>query len=95
MNEKLIEKKLRESVKKLGGMALKFTSPGTAGVPDRIVIMPGGKIHFVEVKSAGKKLSPMQKRFAGKLTDLNFHFWALSSQQALDEFIYFLKIEQQ
>lgn len=55
MNEKLLERKLREEVKKLGGIALKFTSPFYTGMPDRIILMPGAKTRFVELKSPGKK----------------------------------------
>ena len=44
MREKIIEEKLTKAVKQNGGVCWKFTSPGTAGVPDRIVLMPGGRI---------------------------------------------------
>ena len=58
--EKAIEKKYRESVKKRGGLALKFVSPGFTGVPDRIALFPGGRIEFVELKAPGKKPTPRQ-----------------------------------
>ena len=48
MREKIIEEKLTKAVKQNGGVCWKFTSPGTAGVPDRIVLMPGGRIAFVD-----------------------------------------------
>ena len=51
MREKIIEEKLTKAVKQNGGVCWKFTSPGTAGVPDRIVLMPGGRIAFVDRKS--------------------------------------------
>ena len=57
MREKVIEHKLLTEVKKIGGLALKFVSPGYDGVPDRIVLLPGGKIGFVEVKAPGRKAS--------------------------------------
>ena len=57
MLEKEIEKRLCDGVKKLGGYAYKFTSPGNDGVPDRMVIMPGGDITFVELKTDTGKLS--------------------------------------
>ncbi len=94
-SEKLIEKKLREGVKKLGGMALKFTSPGTAGVPDRIVLMPGGKIYFVETKSEGKKLSTRQTLFSGKLEWLGHFFMVVYSESSLYHFLYHIKTEQE
>ena len=55
--EKVIERKLRDGVKKLGGGAqcLKFESPGTSGVPDRMILLPGGHTVFVELKQVGKR----------------------------------------
>ena len=54
MLESVIESRLRQEAKKRGGMALKFVSPGMNGVPDRIVLMPGGKMAFVELKAPGE-----------------------------------------
>lgn len=53
--EKRIEAKFREKIKSLGGRALKFISPGNAGVPDRLVILPGNKIGFAELKRPRRK----------------------------------------
>ena len=50
MREKTIEQKFVMEVKRVGGLAVKFTSPGFDGVPDRIALLPGGKMAFVEVK---------------------------------------------
>ena len=61
MREKSIEEKLVAAVKAQGGVCWKFTSPGTAGVPDRIVLMPAGRISFVEVKAPGEKPRPLQR----------------------------------
>jgi len=55
MLEKEVERHLREGVKSLDGMCLKFVTPGFTGVPDRIVIMPGGHIAFVELKRPGQR----------------------------------------
>lgn len=54
MRENEIERRLAVSVKKMGGMAVKFTSPGLDGVPDRIVLLPGRKIAFVELRLRGR-----------------------------------------
>ena len=51
MRESVIETRLRNGVKAMGGICWKFVSPGTAGVPDRLIILPGGKMIFVELKS--------------------------------------------
>ncbi len=61
MREQEIEQKLRQAVKEMGGRAYKFISPGNVGVPDRIVIMPGGRIYFVELKTASGRLTPIQQ----------------------------------
>lgn len=55
MLEKEIERKLKLPIKKLGGLCLKFETPGYTGVPDRIILLPGGVIRFVETKAPGKK----------------------------------------
>lgn len=60
MLEKEIERKLKEEARRRDGIAIKFTSPGLSGVPDRLVLMPGGKMGFVEVKAPGKSPRPLQ-----------------------------------
>lgn len=61
MKESAIEKRFVQDLKALGCLAYKFVSPGNDGVPDRIVITPSGKVHFVELKTEAGKLSPVQK----------------------------------
>ncbi len=58
MREKTIEQKFRAAVKAAGGLAVKFTSPGFDGVPDRLALLPDGKMAFVEVKAPGEKPRP-------------------------------------
>lgn len=87
MNEKLIEKKLREGIKQSGGLALKFVSPAFTGVPDRIVLMPEGKMVFVELKSTGKGLTPRQAIVFPMLRKLGFIVVVIDSQSQLDEFL--------
>jgi len=86
MNEKLIEKKLREGAKKMGGIALKFISPYFTGIPDRLVLIPKGKIYFVELKSTGKKPSPRQEKVKALLEKLGFRVFVIDSQKGLDDF---------
>lgn len=61
MTEAYIENWLVSQVKKLGGIADKFVSPGSPGVPDRVVILPGGRVIFVELKTETGKLEPIQE----------------------------------
>jgi hypothetical protein len=73
--EKDIERKLRVTVTKLGGQCLKWNCPGWSGVPDRIILLPGGRVLFAETKRPkGGKLSAMQKWWLSKLKRLGF--WA-------------------
>ena len=72
MQEKYIEQKLVGTVKSMGGMAPKFVSPGIDGMPDRIVLLPMGRIAFVECKATGKKMRPLQKKRKKQLEALGF-----------------------
>lgn len=72
MREKEIEAKLRTAVKALGGLCLKWESPGYTGVPDRMILLPGGRIFFVELKAPGKKERPRQVVVQQILTRLGF-----------------------
>ena len=71
-SEKRVEKIFTDTVKKMGGMAVKFTSPGLDGVPDRIVLLPDRKIAFVELKAPGKKPRPLQIKRMRQLECLGF-----------------------
>ena len=62
MTEREIERALCDRVKELGGVAYKFVSPGHSGVPDRIVVLPGGVIGFVELKRTGEKPRALQRK---------------------------------
>ena len=86
MLESEIEKKLVREIRKMGGMAYKFVSPGNTGVPDRIVILPG-VIIFVELKTETGRLSPGQKRQIGKLQDLGMKVVVLHGMKELEEFL--------
>ena len=80
MREKIIEHKLVQAVKRRGGIALKFVSPGFDGMPDRLVLLPGGKIAFVEVKRPGEKPRPLQESRHGMLRRLGFQVFVLDDE---------------
>ncbi len=88
-SEKEIEAYLVRSVKNKKGLCMKWTSPGNAGVPDRLIIVPWGEIYFVELKAEGKRnnLSPLQKNFIQKLKNLNCDVRVIASFQEVDKFI--------
>ena len=67
MNESGIERQLVEGVKKLGGMCLKFVSPSTPGVPDRLIITADGRIIFAELKTETGRLSKIQRYVTGEM----------------------------
>lgn len=87
MNEKYIEKKLRERVSDIGGLALKFTSAFYTGMPDRLVLMPGMKMYWVEVKSTGKKLSANQVASKRRLEVLGFEVYVIDDSEKLQDFL--------
>ena len=67
MKESQIERRLVEGVKRLGGMCLKFVSPGTLGVPDRIIITAKGRVIFVELKTETGRLTKIQRYVVGEM----------------------------
>lgn len=77
MQEKYIEQKLVATVKRRGGIAPKFVSPGIDGMPDRIVLLPMGRIAFVECKATGKKMRPLQNKRKKQLEALGFLVYCL------------------
>ena len=72
-------------IRRIGGVCFKFVSPGTVGVPDRIVILPGGEITWVELKTWLGKLSPEQVRMHKRLKDLEQEVVVLRSTDQIDK----------
>ena len=83
MREKAIEQKLIKAVKAMGGIAPKFTSPGFDGMPDRLVLMPYGKMAFVEVKAPGEKARPLQLARHRLLRGLGFKVYVLDNEEQI------------
>ena len=86
--EKEIERKLKVLVEgRLGGACLKWVCPGWRGVPDRIVLLPGGRVHFVELKRPqGSKVEPLQVWWKRRLEKLGFNVWHIYTMTDLDRF---------
>ena len=87
MREREIEEHLRLGVKKLGGIAFKFTSPGNAGVPDRLIVMPGNRIYFAELKRPGGEARPLQKMQINRLNALGYSVSVIDSKEGVDKFL--------
>ncbi len=86
--EEHIERKLVDKVKALGGRAYKFVSPGNSGVPDRLIVLPGGKIGFVETKRPkGGRTSKLQERQIAFLQSLDCKAEVISTVDQIDNFL--------
>ena len=86
-DEKTIEDYFTRKVKEHGGLAWKFVSPGHAGVPDRIVLLPGGKCCFAEIKASEKKPRKLQKAVMKRLQKQGFDVWVIDSHEKVKAFI--------
>lgn len=87
MRENKIEAYLRQKVKDLGGIAYKFESPGNSGVPDRLVLLPGGRTVFVELKAPGKKPTKLQLMQHKRIQGLDHKVHVLDSKESVDEWL--------
>jgi len=76
-SEKLVERRLVEEVEERGGWAVKMLPFQFAGLPDRLCLMPGGRVFFVELKSTGKSPSPKQEQVHAKLRRLGFAVYVI------------------
>ncbi|MEK3887468.1 VRR-NUC domain-containing protein [Bacillus sp. FSL K6-3431] len=94
MLESYLERKFAKAIKNIGGQALKFTSPGMAGVPDRLVLLPGGKVIFAELKKPGEKLRPLQLKRKKDLEALGFLVEVVDSIPRIEEVCHGIRTTQ-
>lgn len=87
MRERSVESYLKLRVKAEGGLSRKFVSPGRRSVADQIVIFPGGRVTFVEVKRPGEKPTDAQRREHNRLRAQGCIVLVVDSREAVDEFI--------
>lgn len=87
MREKQIEQKLVQEVRKNGGICPKFTSPGFAGMPDRLILLPHGRLAFAELKAPGQKPRPLQAARHGMLRRLGFRVYVLDDEAQIEKII--------
>lgn len=83
MREKEIEQKFTLTARQAGGLALKFVSPGMSGMPDRLVLLPGGRMAFVEVKAPGRAPRPLQETRHRMLRRLGFRVFVLDRPEQI------------
>ena len=86
-SEKTLEARLRREVEKRGGMALKLSAQLHRGLPDRLILMPGGRAYFAEIKTTGKKPTKLQEKCHRELRSLGFTVWVVDSTQRLENFL--------
>ena len=87
MKESEIEARLVRMVRELGGLCLKFVSPGCAGVPDRIIVLPGGRVIFVELKTEYGSLRNLQRYYIGELRERGADVRVLKGLEQVKDFI--------
>lgn len=83
--EKDVEQTLVKETKKKGGMALKLTSPSSSGLPDRLLLLPKGRVVFVELKAPGKKTRKLQDVVIAKLRELGFRVEVVDTKEKAKE----------
>lgn len=83
MREKEIEEKLSRAVRSLGGICPKFVSPGFSGMPDRLILLPGGRLAFAELKAPGKKPRPLQLARHRQLRRLGFTVYVIDEEEQI------------
>ena len=85
ISEKQIEQKLVRAVRSMGGICPKLVSPGMDGMPDRMVLLPGGRIAFAELKAPGKRPRPLQMRRMAQLSRLGFRVYVIDGPGQINE----------
>ena len=93
--EKSIENILRKAVEDEGGVCLKWTCPGHRGVPDRMILFPGGIIAFVELKRPGAKVKAggLQEWWRQRLVGFGFRCYEISTVEQIQQLVFQLSTE--
>ena len=94
-SEKVLEAELRERCKALGWMCIKLTSQYQRGLPDRLILMPGGRVCFAEIKTTGKKPTALQRVTHERLRALGYRVEVVDTTESLDNLIVELLYEVQ
>ena len=87
MEEKKIERYFKAQLEKRGALVFKFVSPGQAGVPDRVVLLPGGRVVFAEMKAPGEKPRPLQRAVFARMARAGHPVYIIDSREAVKRFM--------
>lgn len=87
MRESTLERRLVKEVEGIGGLAIKWAAPGHRGVPDRVVVLPGGRVAFVEMKAPGGQPRPLQRKWHKTLRGLGHTVAVIDSLEGIDSFV--------
>lgn len=87
MREHRIEKVLKNKVEEMGGMCIKLDATYCKGIPDRLVLLPGGRLYFAELKTESGKLSPIQIHRIGNIEKMGFKVKVLKGINEVKDFI--------
>jgi len=90
-SEKLLDKKLSEEVKKLGGWAIKIPASHLSGLPDRLCLLPQGRLFFAEIKTTGKKPTLIQRAIHRRLIKLGFSVYVVDRSEDIHSLIEWIK----
>lgn len=82
--ETMVERRIVECARSLGGIAYKFVSPARRNVPDRLILLPGGRALFIEAKAEGRKASAAQAAEHGRLRRLGFEVHVCDTCEDVD-----------
>lgn len=86
--ESEIEAYVKKEIESRGGLFFKFTSPGQTGVPDRIIVMPGGRVFFVEFKTSSGRITKVQAYQLDRLIDLGAEASVIQGMEGAKEWIH-------
>lgn len=85
--EREIERFFTAECKRKNGLAVKLVSPSMAGLPDRIVLLPGGRVFFAELKAPGKRPRPLQAAVHNILRQMGFRVYVIDSRDTAREVV--------
>lgn len=87
MRENEVEKYLLTRIKTMGGRVIKLNSSSMRGLPDRMILLPKGRIYFVELKAPGKTPRPLQAAVIKSMIDMGFEVLVIDTKEKVGEFI--------